>query len=52
MASVNVDYQELHNDILLEYPANAPINTNQQPGHAYYGAKMAHLLANVGDTMP
>ena len=49
--AVNVDYQELHNDMFLEYPANAPINTNQQPGHAYYGAKMAHWLANVGDTM-
>jgi hypothetical protein len=38
---VNVDYQILHTDILLN---------NQTPGHAYYGAQMAHLLANVGDT--
>ena len=38
---VNVDYQILHNDILLD---------NQTPGHAYYGAMMSHLLANVGDT--
>lgn len=38
---VNVDYQILHTDILLN---------NQTPGHAYYGAMMAHLLANVGDT--
>jgi hypothetical protein len=38
---VNVDYQILHNDMLLN---------NQTPGHAYYGAQMAHLLANVGDT--
>ena len=39
---VNVDYQILHNDILL--------TSSQTPGHAYYGAMMAHLLANVGDT--
>ncbi len=39
---VNVDYQILHNDMLLN---------NQTPGHAYYGAQMAHLLANVGDTL-
>jgi hypothetical protein len=39
---VNVDYQILHDDILL--------TSNQQPGHAYYGAMMAHLLANIGDT--
>jgi hypothetical protein len=38
---VNVDYQILHTDIL---------QNNQTPGHAYYGAQMAHLLANVGDT--
>ena len=38
---VNVDYQILHADVLLN---------NQTPGHAYYGALMAHLLANVGDT--
>jgi len=38
---VNVDYQILHADILLD---------NQTPGHAYYGAQMAHLLAGVGDT--
>jgi hypothetical protein len=40
--AVNVDYQILHDDIL---------QNNQQPGHAYYGAQMAHLLANVGDTL-
>jgi uncharacterized protein (DUF2062 family) len=39
---VNVDYQILHTDIL---------QNNQTPGHAYYGAQMSHLLANVGDTM-
>ena len=39
--AVNVDYQILHNDILT---------SGQTPGHAYYGALMAHLLANVGDT--
>jgi hypothetical protein len=39
--AVNVDYQILHNDILT---------SSQTPGHAYYGAMMAHLLANVGDT--
>ncbi|MFZ0826186.1 MAG: putative Ig domain-containing protein [Verrucomicrobiia bacterium] len=39
--AVNVDYQILHNDILT---------ASQQPGHAYYGAMMASLLANVGDT--
>jgi len=38
---VNVDYQILHDDILQE---------NQAVGHAYYGAQMAHLLANIGDT--
>jgi len=38
---VNVDYQILHNDLLT---------SGQGPGHAYYGAQMAHLLANVGDT--
>jgi hypothetical protein len=38
---VNVDYQILHNDIL---------SSGQTPGHAYFGAMMAHLLANVGDT--
>ena len=38
---INVDYQILHNDIL---------QANQTPGHAYYGAMMSHLLANVGDT--
>jgi hypothetical protein len=39
--AVNVDYQILHTDLL---------QNNQTPGHAYYGAMMAHLLANVGDT--
>jgi hypothetical protein len=38
---VNVDYQILHPDI-LDY--------NQVPGHAYYGAQMCHLLADIGDT--
>ena len=38
---VNVDYQILHNDLLT---------SGQGPGHAYYGAQMAHLLANVGST--
>lgn len=38
---VTVDYWYLHTDIL---------QNNQTPGHAYYGAMMAHLLANVGDT--
>ncbi len=38
---VNVDYQILHNDMLT---------ASQTPGHAYYGAQMAHFLANVGDT--
>ena len=38
---VNVDYQILHNDLL---------SSGQTPGHAYYGAQMSHLLANVGDT--
>jgi hypothetical protein len=40
--AVNVDFQILHNDILTA--AN-------QPGHAYYGAQMAHFLARVGDTL-
>jgi hypothetical protein len=39
---VNVDYQEYHDDILT---------SDQRPGQAYYGAQMAHLLANVGDTL-
>jgi hypothetical protein len=38
----NVDYEELHNDILMP---------DETPGHAYYGAQMAHFLANVGDSM-
>ncbi|MGB7769685.1 MAG: putative Ig domain-containing protein [Verrucomicrobiia bacterium] len=38
---VNVDYQILHNDMLT---------ATDTAGHAYYGAMMAHLLANVGDT--
>ncbi len=38
---VTVDYWYLHTDIL---------RNNQTPGHAYYGAMMAHLLANTGDT--
>ncbi|MGA2028783.1 MAG: hypothetical protein ABSG87_01750 [Verrucomicrobiota bacterium] len=38
---VNVDYQILHTDML---------SNSQTPGHAYYGAQMSHLLANVGDT--
>ncbi|MGD1089747.1 MAG: hypothetical protein ABR955_13655 [Verrucomicrobiota bacterium] len=38
---VNVDYQILHTDMLLN---------NQTPGHAYYGTQMCHLLANIGDT--
>jgi len=38
---VTVDYWYLHTDIL---------QNNQTPGHAYYGAMMAHLLANAGDT--
>ena len=38
---VSVDYWYLHTDIL---------ENNQTPAHAYYGAMMAHLLANVGDT--
>ena len=39
---VNVDYQILHNDIL---------QASQTPGHAYYGAQMARLLANTNDVM-
>lgn len=39
----NVDYQELHNGFLQN-------NSSMQPAQAYYGAQMAHLLANVGDT--
>jgi hypothetical protein len=38
----NVDYQILHDDIL---------NESQVPAHAYYGAQMAHLLANTNDTL-
>ncbi len=38
----NVDFQILHDDILQE---------NQAPAHAYYGAQMAHLLANTNDTL-
>ncbi|MGA9777816.1 MAG: hypothetical protein WBS33_06050 [Verrucomicrobiia bacterium] len=38
----NVDYQILHDDILED---------NQTPAHAYYGAQMAHLLANTNDTL-
>jgi hypothetical protein len=38
---LNVDYQILHTDMLLN---------NQAPGHAYYGTQMCHLLANIGDT--
>jgi len=41
LGSVNVDYEILHNDIL---------QANQKPGHAYYGAMMAHLLAGTNDT--
>jgi len=41
LGSVNVDYEILHNDIL---------QANQTPGHAYYGAMMAHLLAGTNDT--
>jgi hypothetical protein len=40
--AVNVDYQSLHNDIL---------QADQTPGHAYYGAQMARLLANTNDVM-
>ena len=40
---VNVDYQSYHDDILA--------GNDQRPGHAYYGAQMAHLLANIGDHM-
>ena len=40
---VNVDFQILHDDFLQ--------TANQQPGHAYYGAQMCRLLANIGDTM-
>jgi hypothetical protein len=39
--AVTVDYWYLHPDFL---------QNNQTPGHAYYGAMMSHLLANVGDT--
>jgi hypothetical protein len=42
---VNVDYQELHST-----PA-VFLQSNQQPAPAYYGAIMARLLADVGDTM-
>jgi hypothetical protein len=38
--AITVDYWYF-GDLLL---------ANQTPGHAYYGAMMAHLLANVGDT--
>ncbi len=38
----NVDYQILHDDIL---------DDDQVPAHAYYGAQMAHLLANTNDTL-
>jgi hypothetical protein len=38
----NVDYQILHTDIL---------ENDQTPGHAYYGAQMARLLANTNDTL-
>ena len=38
----NVDYQILHDDIL---------DDSQVPAHAYYGAQMAHLLANTNDTL-
>jgi hypothetical protein len=38
----NVDYQILHDDIL---------NESQVPAHAYYGAQMAHLMANTNDTL-
>lgn len=38
----NVDYQILHDDILDE---------SQVPAHAYYGAQMAHLLANTNDSL-
>ncbi len=38
----NVDYQILHDDIL---------DDDQLPAHAYYGAQMAHLLANTNDTL-
>jgi hypothetical protein len=40
---VNVGYQAYHDDIFL--------TDNQRPAQAYYGAQMAHLLANVGDTL-
>jgi hypothetical protein len=39
---VNVDYQILHDDII--------VGASETPGHAYYGAQMSHLLASVGDT--
>ena len=40
--AVTVDYWYLHHDIL---------ENDQTPGEGYFGVMMAHLLANVGDTM-
>jgi hypothetical protein len=38
----NVDWLELHNSYL---------SGSEQPQPAYYGIEMAHILANVGDTL-
>lgn len=44
----NVDYQELHSGFLA---SGTPGTTNSALLGPAYGAKMARLLANVGDTM-
>jgi hypothetical protein len=46
--AINVDYQELHSGFLAS--STPGIANNSLLGPAY-GAKMARLLANVGDTM-
>jgi hypothetical protein len=40
---VNIDWLELHNGTYLDESEN--------PGPAYYGIQLAHLLAGVGDSM-
>jgi hypothetical protein len=46
--AINVDYQELHSGFLA---SGTPGTTNNALLGPAYGAKMARLLANVGDTM-
>jgi len=44
---VNVDWQELHNQFLTAADSGM---ADDEPEAPYYGAQMAHLMADVGDT--